>query len=62
MVDNELWTSQQVAEYLDITINNLRQIQHRKTLNWVKREWRSVFYDAEQVKAYGAKREARKKR
>ena len=58
----ELWTSQQVADYLGINLNNLRQIQHRGTLKWVKREWRSVFYDANEVKAYQIKREARKQR
>jgi len=62
LVDQELWTSQQVCDYLNINLNNLRQIQHRGSLKWVKREWRSVFYEAEQVKAYGAKREARKVR
>jgi hypothetical protein len=58
----ELWTSQQTAEYLGVTINNLRQIQHRGSLRWVKREWRSVFYEADKVRDYHAKREARKQR
>ena len=58
----ELWSSEQVANYLGININNLRQIQHRGTLKWVKREWRSVFYNADDVRAYHAKREARKQR
>jgi len=61
MVD-EVWTSNQVVEYLGITINNLRQIQHRKTLVWVKKEGKSVFYRAEDVIAYKQKREARVKR
>lgn len=58
----ELWSSQQVADFLGITINNLRQIQHRGTIKWVKREWRSVYYNADDVRAYQAKREARKAR
>ena len=58
----ELWSSEQTANYLGVTINNLRQIQHRGTLKWVKREWRSVFYKAEDVRVYHAKREARKQR
>lgn len=54
--------SQEVADYLGITINNLRQIQHRKTLQWKRREWRNVFYDRAEVEAYKAKREERKHR
>ena len=61
MVDNEM-SSQEVADYLGITINNLRQIQHRGTLKWKRREWRNVFYATDEVHAYGAKREARKQR
>jgi predicted site-specific integrase-resolvase len=55
-------SSQEVADYLGITINNLRQIQHRGTLKWKRREWRNVFYSTEEVTAYAAKREARKHR
>ena len=55
-------SSQEVAEYLGITINNLRQIQHRKTLTWKRREWRNVYYDRAEVEAYKAKREERKHR
>lgn len=57
----ELWTSKQVVEYLGITINNLRQLQFRKTIVWVKREGKAVFYLADDVRAYKEKREARKK-
>ena len=61
MVENEM-SSQEVADLLGITINNLRQIQHRGTLKWQRREWRNVFYSTEAVLAYAAKREARKHR
>ena len=61
MVENEL-SSQEVAEVLGITINNLRQIQHRGTLKWKRREWRNVYYDKAEVMAYAAKRESRKPR
>jgi len=60
-VVGELWTSKQVVEYLGITINNLRQLQFRKTIVWVKREGKAVFYLADDVRAYKEKREARKK-
>ena len=56
----ELWTSKQVIEHLEIEINNLRQLQFRKTLAWVKKEGKSVFYLADDVKAYKLKREVRK--
>lgn len=55
-------SSQQVADYLGININNLRQIQHRKTLVWKRREWRNVYYEREEVEAYKIKREERKQR
>ena len=57
----ELWTSKQVVDHLEITINNLRQLQFRKTITWVKREGKTVFYLADDVKAYKEKREARKR-
>jgi predicted site-specific integrase-resolvase len=53
-------TAVETAEYLSITINNLRQIQHRGNLKWVRREGRKVFYDQVDVFAYNAKRTARK--
>ena len=56
----ELWTSKKVIEHLEIEINNLRQLQFRKTLAWVKKEGKSVFYLADDVRAYKLKREARK--
>jgi len=55
----ELWDSEQTAKFLDITVNNLRQIQHRGTLKWHKRVWRSVYYLADEVRAYEAKRRKR---
>jgi hypothetical protein len=62
MVDEttELWTTQQAVEHLEVTISNLRQLQFRKALNWVKKEGKSVFYDANDVRALKIKRESRK--
>lgn len=60
MVD-ELWTTQQVIEHLEITMNNLRQLQFRKTIAWVKKEGKAVFYRADEVKAYKEKRNLRAK-
>jgi predicted site-specific integrase-resolvase len=61
MVDNSEWISaDDTAQMLGITINNLRQIQFRGNLKWVKREGRKVFYLLEQVLAYAEKRNKRK--
>ena len=60
MVDEGLLTSEETAAHLGITINNLRQIQHRQSLKWVKREGRKVYYIATDVYAYAEKRNARK--
>jgi len=54
--------SQEVAKYLGITINNLRQIQHRGSLKWQRREWRNVYYDKYEVEEYKNKRELRQHR
>ena len=58
MVDN-LMSAAEVCERLNITINNLRQIQHRKTLTWVQKSGRNVFYTREDVEAYFSKRQER---
>jgi hypothetical protein len=46
------YTAEQTARALNITINNLRQIQFRKQLKWVKREGKKVFYAVADVEAY----------
>jgi predicted site-specific integrase-resolvase len=53
-------TAVETAEYLKITINNLRQIQHRGNLKWVRRDGRKVFYNQADVFAYAEKRATRK--
>lgn len=60
MVEN-LLSSEETAARLGITTNHLRQIQWRGVLKWVKKEGNRVFYNAEDVDAYGAKRKPRKK-
>jgi predicted site-specific integrase-resolvase len=60
MVDESEWiTSESTAQILGITINNLRQIQFRGNLKWVKREGRKVFYSREHVLLYADKRNKR---
>lgn len=59
MVDENLVSAAEAAEILGIKMNNLRQIQHRKTLQWVQKSGRNVFYTKEDVMAYKAKRDSR---
>lgn len=56
-----MMSAQEVATYLGITMNNLRQIQYRKTLAWVKKTGRNVYYREIDVHAYQNKRRARNK-
>ena len=55
MVD-DLMSAAEVCERLNITINNLRQIQHRKSLTWVQKSGRNVFYTRTDVENYFLKR------
>ena len=59
MVDN-LLSAAEVCERLGITVNNLRQIQHRKTLTWVDKRGRNVYYRLEDVEKYQAKRDQKR--
>ena len=60
MVNEDLVSAAETAEILGITMNNLRQIQHRKTLVWVQKAGRNVYYKREDVINYKAKRDGRK--
>lgn len=57
---SELWSSAIVAEYLGITMNNLRQIESRKSIYWAVKKGRSVYYSPALIIEYGKKRDARK--
>ena len=58
----EFWTCKDVIEYLDIKINNLRQLQWRGTIKWKKKEGKTVFYLADDIRAYKTVRDSRKQR
>ena len=58
-MNEELWSSKQVIEFLQVNLNNLRQMQHRGAIKWVKKVGRDVFYLADDVRAYKAKRDDR---
>ena len=60
MVDSDLLTSDEVIAKLGITLNNLRQLQFRKQLVWVKKEGRSVYYRALDVETFRLKRETKR--
>lgn len=57
MVDEEFISSIEAAQLLGISMNNLRQIQHRKQLCWVKKVGRQVYYRRDEVNAYKEKRQ-----
>lgn len=59
MVTDGLVSAAETAEILGITMNNLRQIQHRKTITWVEKSGRNVYYKREDVEAYKLKRDNR---
>ena len=56
-----MMSSSEVADFLGVKMNNLRQIQSRKSLNWVKKVGRNVYYLKSEVEAYENKRQARNK-
>jgi phage antirepressor YoqD-like protein len=59
MVTDGLVSAAETAQILGITMNNLRQIQHRKTITWVEKSGRNVYYKREDVEAYKLKRDNR---
>ena len=59
MVTDGLISAAETAQMLGITMNNLRQIQHRKTITWVEKSGRNVYYKRDDVEAYKSKRDAR---
>jgi phage antirepressor YoqD-like protein len=59
MVTDGLISAAETAQILGITMNNLRQIQHRKTITWVEKSGRNVYYKREDVEAYKTKRDNR---
>ena len=59
MVSEGLLSAQEVATRLSITMNNLRQLQHRKQLVWVEKAGRNVYYREQDVVALAQKRAGR---
>jgi phage antirepressor YoqD-like protein len=59
MVEEGLISAAETAQMLGITMNNLRQIQHRKTISWVEKSGRNVYYRRTDVETYLSKRQAR---
>jgi hypothetical protein len=56
MVNEGLLSAQEVATRLNITMNNLRQLQHRKQLLWVQKVGRNVYYLEQDVVALAERR------
>lgn len=62
MVDATLYmNAEQTAAMLGITVNNLRQIQHRGLLKHCHKEGRRVFYYREDVTLFMRRREERER-
>jgi phage antirepressor YoqD-like protein len=59
MVSEGLISAQEVAVRLNITMNNLRQLQHRKQLVWVEKVGRNVYYRESDVVTLAQKRTGR---
>lgn len=59
MVNEELMSAGDTAAYLGITLNHLRQIQHRKQLLWATQQGRKVFYRKDDVERFAVKRHDR---
>ena len=62
MVEEGLVSAQEAAEILGINMNNLRQIQHRKSIQWVKKSGRNVYYNRTDIEDYKTKRDQRIKK
>lgn len=60
MVDEEWWDCTQTSEYLGITINHLRQLQHRGKIRWKRRVGRSVYYLVQEVRDLSTQRSGSK--
>jgi hypothetical protein len=56
VVKEGLISAQEVAIRLSITMNNLRQLQHRKQLVWVEKVGRNVYYREQDVVTLAQKR------
>ena len=52
MVSGGDLTANQTAERLNITVNHLRQLQHRKQLVWKVKRGKMVYYSELDVIAY----------
>jgi len=59
MVKEGMLSAQEVAIQLNITMNNLRQLQHRKQLVWVEKAGRNVYYREQDVAALAERRAKR---
>ena len=59
MVSEGLISAREVVGRLNITLNNLRQLQHRKQLVWVEKVGRNVYYRESDVVTLAQKRTGR---
>lgn len=52
MVEETVISAAEAAEILGVTLNNLRQLQNRKRVQWVKKSGKNVYYSLADILAY----------
>lgn len=52
MVEETVISAAEAAEILGVTLNNLRQLQNRKRVQWVKKSGKNVYYSLQDILAY----------
>lgn len=52
MVEETVISAAEAADILGVTLNNLRQLQNRKRIQWVKKSGRNVYYKLEDILAF----------
>lgn len=59
LLEQELWDSNKVCEFLNIKPNNLHQLNYRKQLIWVKKQGKRALYNPLDVQALKEKRDTK---
>ena len=52
MVEETVISATEAADMLGVTLNNLRQLQNRKRIQWVKKSGKNVYYNLADIQAY----------
>ena len=52
MVEETVISAAEAAAILGVTLNNLRQLQNRKRIQWVKKVGKNVYYSLADIQAF----------